>query len=82
MLEAAKLRNFKPISDIANKLSEIQQSTTITIAEASSHLFKQNPVDKIVFKKLQLICSIVRTWKYLLLSSAMRYMSTILLCYS
>ena len=60
MLEGAKLRNFKPILDIANKLSETQQSTTITTAKASLHIFKQNTVNTIVFK-LQLICSIVRT---------------------
>ena len=62
MLEAAKLRNFKPILDIANKLSEIQQSTTITTAEVSSHIFKQNTVNTIVFK-LQLIYSTVRSSK-------------------
>ena len=62
MLEAAKLRNIQPISDIASKFSETQQSTTITTAEASSYIFKQNTVNTIVFK-LQLICSIVRTWK-------------------
>ena len=55
-----KLRNFKPSLDIANKLSETQQSTTITTAEASSHIFKQNTVNTIFFK-LQLICSIVGT---------------------
>ena len=60
MHEATKLRNFKPILDIGNKLSETQQSTTITTAEASSHIFKQNTVNKTVFK-FQLICSIVRT---------------------
>ena len=60
MLEAAKLRNFKPILDIANKLLKTQQSTTITTAEASSNIFKQNSIIAIVFK-LQLICSIVRT---------------------
>ena len=62
MLEAAKLRNFKPILDIANKLSEIQQSTTIITAEVSSHIFKQNTVNTIVFK-LQLIYSTVRSSK-------------------
>ena len=55
MLEAAKLRNFNPILDIANKFSETQQSTTITTAEASSHIFKQNTLNTVVLK-LQLIC--------------------------